>query len=116
MRRLMERVLERAGWPVRGFSSAEAVLDSEERPAAVVSDLSLPGEDGGQVIASLRQKWPALPAILVSGYTDSAVSGHASREGIVFLTKPFTPADLLKALEICLGGEGRETALAKPGQ
>jgi two-component system cell cycle sensor histidine kinase/response regulator CckA len=82
----------------------------------VISDLSLPGDDGARLIARLRQKWPALPAILVSGYTDSAISGHPWREEVVFLAKPFAPADLLKALEICLTKECRETALAKPGQ
>jgi two-component system cell cycle sensor histidine kinase/response regulator CckA len=123
VRRLMERVLERAGWAVLGCGSAEAVPEGE-RPAAVVSDLSLPGADGAQLIARLRQKWPALPAILVSGYTDSVTSDHASRDEVVFLAKPFTPAELLRALKTCLGGKGPmedprkgwETDLAKPGQ
>jgi two-component system cell cycle sensor histidine kinase/response regulator CckA len=123
VRRLMERVLGRAGWVVRGFESAEAVPEGEQ-PAAVVSDLSLPGADGAQLIARLRQKWPALPAILVSGYTDSTIPGHLLREEVVFLAKPFTPADLLRALETCFAGETRgetgktdlgETGLAKPG-
>ena len=55
-RRLMRRVLERAGLAVAEASTGEAALDTieRERPALVVLDLRLPGMTGFDVARWIR--------------------------------------------------------------
>jgi|GEM_PF-7050134 len=101
LRQLAERALRRAGWHVIATASAETALDAVRTtpPAAVIADLTLPGGmDGRALIASLRDKWPNLPAILVSGYADSGTSADPGGQNVVFLAKPYTLIALTDAL------------------
>ena len=95
-RHLAERALRQAGWNVVAVGSAEDALAAAETltPDAVVADLTLPGMDGRALIAALRARWPKLPAVLVSGYADSARQADLTDEKAVFLAKPYTLACL----------------------
>jgi CheY-like chemotaxis protein len=67
--------------------------------AAVILDLTMPGQTGLEVHRELRRRNPALPVLLVSGY-----SAHDARAALhngaptAFLQKPFRLADLANAL------------------
>ena len=100
VRQLAERMLNRAGCRVVAVGSAEAALAATETltPDVVVADLTLPGMDGRTVIAALRGRWPKLPAVLVSGYADSARSADLAGEKMVFLAKPYALEDLVAAV------------------
>jgi two-component system cell cycle sensor histidine kinase/response regulator CckA len=107
MRQLAERALRRAGWHVIATASAATALAAATttRPDAVVADLTLPGNmDGIALIAALRENWPNLPAILVSGYADSAASADPGGQTVMFLAKPYT----LVALEAALRASVRD--------
>ena len=101
VRQLAERALRQAGWGVVAVDSAEDALEAVQTltPDAVVADLTLPGMDGRAFIAALRVRWPKLPAVLVSGYADSAVSADLTAEKVVFLAKPYTLASLAAAVK-----------------
>ena len=101
VRRLAERALVRGGWHVVAAESGEAALAAAgvSRPDAVVTDVTLPGMDGRALVDALRGMWPNLPAVLVSGYTDSAARADPMAEKMVFLPKPYTLAALVSALE-----------------
>jgi DNA-binding NtrC family response regulator len=59
----------------------------------VVSDLVMPGEiDGLGLAQAVRAKWPGVPVLLVSGYSDRA--SQAQECGFVLLSKPFSPEAL----------------------
>jgi len=45
----------------------------------------------------LREKWPGLPAILMSGYADAGLRQSLQAADIFFLAKPFAMAELIKA-------------------
>jgi two-component system, cell cycle sensor histidine kinase and response regulator CckA len=101
IRALTERALREEGRSVVAAGSAEEALAAAAtmEPDIVVTDLSLPGMDGRALIAALRGRWPLLPAVLVSGYTDS---GEAADPAIVFLAKPFTLTGLALSVEAAL--------------
>ena len=110
IRSLAEQALRRAGWDVLAVEMAEAALAlaaQAETPAPdlLISDVVLPGMDGPALLAELRRRWPELPAILVSGYTDSTLRDDLASAGVVFLPKPYS----LKALvaEAAAVGTGR---------
>jgi len=66
----------------------------------VITDLTMPGMDGWQVLASLRRLDSALPVILASGYDQGqAMAGDHPEQPQAFLGKPFG----LKQLRTALG-------------
>ena len=67
---IRKMVLEREGFTVltaRDGMSGISVFDSEQVDA-VVLDYAMPGMDGGQVAAILRQRKPDIPILMLSAY------------------------------------------------
>lgn len=93
--RLTARILADAGFRVlEAHSGAEAVallskLDGSVQ--LVVSDIAMPGMTGMQLVATMADRWPTTPVLLVSGQGGPA-PGYTGR----FLAKPFMP-DVLTA-------------------
>ncbi len=103
VRRLAERALTRQGWHVITATSAEDALEvlARENPGAelarVISDVVMPGLDGPALVRRLREQWPGLPAILMSGYADAGLRESLQAADICFLAKPFGMAELIQA-------------------
>ena len=94
LRTLFARALRDAGWQVTALDSAEMALalhgPGTARPALLVCDVGLPGMDGPALVHALRRRWRGLPAVLMSGYDDTATPA-----GCAFLRKPFALAELV---------------------
>jgi two-component system cell cycle sensor histidine kinase/response regulator CckA len=102
LRSYLALILRDEGWVPQGFASAEEAWLQVKKcggaPAALITDLSLPGDwTGRELIRQLRRRWPSLPAILLSGYGPS----EADRQPPYFahMTKPIDAAALLGELE-----------------
>ncbi len=113
VRRLAERALRRQGFEVIAAASAEDALDflSQENTglnlACVISDVVMPGLDGPALVRRLRETWPALPAILMSGYADAALRDSLQAADICFLAKPFSMAELTQTASMLAPGANR---------
>ena len=101
--------LEIAGHSVRGASYGALALEALGRESfdLVVSDIFMPDTDGIGLLMSVRQRYPHLPVICVSGGSRDGsapdqldVSLELGAHGI--LRKPFTPRQLLAAVETVL--------------
>jgi signal transduction histidine kinase len=107
VRATVRRLLERRGATVvvavDGLE-AEARL-RDERFDLVVLDVVMPGHSGYDVLAVARATQPALPVILMSGYTGRARGEGGEDEPDAFLEKPFTA----KALDAAIDGVLRTT-------
>ena len=104
VRRLAVRALSKAGWTVLDAGSGDSALALlAERPGstidAVISDVVMPGMDGGTLVKAVRAMYPSLPAILASGYAEEAIHGDLAAEGITFVPKPYKLKYLIAALE-----------------
>jgi DNA-binding response OmpR family regulator len=80
----------------------------------VISDVVMPRMSGPSLVATLRNRWPRLQALLTSGYESEEVAGLAREDaGMDFLQKPFTLADLVSRVQALLarsaGGAGPST-------
>jgi DNA-binding NtrC family response regulator len=53
----------------------------------------------------LRERWPALKVVLMSGYIEEALRANASEQGWHFLQKPFELTDLARHLRAALDGK-----------
>jgi PAS domain S-box-containing protein len=79
----------------------EALRLMADRPfAVVVADLGMPGMDGVQFLAAVRERHPDTVRLLLTGYADPAQAIRAVNDGHVFhfLTKPCSPAALRDAV------------------
>jgi signal transduction histidine kinase len=99
VRETMCGVLEDRGFSVAAAASgaeALALLAVGEPPDVLVSDLVMPGMDGLSLVSAARQRWPHMPAILVTGYADRGVTGT---DGVCsVLRKPLTGKELADAI------------------
>jgi DNA-binding NtrC family response regulator len=100
---LVERYLGRLGYQVEAYSDSRVALAqfqaAPDRYSMAITDLSLPGLSGEELIEQLRQIRPGLPAIITSGY-----HYEPRAAGVGFLQKPFLPQMLAEAVEKALKG------------
>ncbi len=113
IRWVLEKALDRVGIRNRSFANAETVLDAitAERPAAVVTDIRMPGMDGLQLLEHLRASAPELPVIVMTAYSDldSAVSSYQGG-AFEYLPKPFDIDEAVAAVRRSIAhGQRRET-------
>ncbi len=109
VRRALVRVLEGAGYRVLPAGSAEEArgLLSErgEEVRLCLTDVVLPGASGVSLAAHLRQEWPDIPVLAMTGYTEERLStGGAEAGNLPFLQKPFLPAELTTRVRELLDG------------
>ena len=95
---LLKRYLERLGYEVEAcHTPADALQLFEENAskyALVLTDLSLPGMKGDEMIEQMRVIEPRLRAIVASGYPYQPTSKKTG-----FLQKPFLPNMLAALIE-----------------
>lgn len=108
--------LSRLGYScAQAFSGSEALLLMGEGPFpfdVVVSDLMLPGLDGGGLVAEVRARDEEVPIVMISARTDAADRIDLLRLGADdYLTKPFDLDELAVRIEVQLRHRGlRRTA------
>lgn len=91
----------------RGFQTViahdydEALAEAEAwQPDQAVVDLRMPGRNGLEVVASLRERWPALRVVVLTGFGSIATAVEAIKLGAVhYLTKPTSVDEILAAFE-----------------
>ena len=104
IRFVLEKALLREGLPTRSFTNPREVLKALDAegpqggPQVLVSDIRMPGGSGLDLLASIKQRLPNLPVIIMTAFSDldSAVSAFSSG-AFEYLPKPF---DLPKAIEL----------------
>jgi DNA-binding NtrC family response regulator len=98
--RLVERALVRQGYTVKSFDAADKLLAALPANGAavdlVISDLHMPGMSGLELLARVRESWPDLVVMLLTGQAELSVAVDAMRRGAFdYLTKPVDPANTL---------------------
>lgn len=67
---------------------------------ALVTDMRMPGMDGGQLLQAIRQLDPGLPAIVLTAFSSDASLAVARREGVyAILPKPIDVRRMISHLE-----------------
>jgi two-component system NtrC family response regulator len=93
----------------------EAQLAIEhEVPGLVITDLQMPGMDGLELLARIKERWPEVAVMLVTVEEDVATVVQAVQRGAVnYLIKPVAPAVLQTAAANALSRRTR--AMPSPG-
>jgi two-component system NtrC family response regulator/two-component system response regulator HydG len=102
----MTRTLERVGYSLRAFASAEEALDKlrdGDEVDAIVSDVRMPEMDGYEFLRAVRVDFPNLPFLLVTAYADVDDAVAALQEGADdYLTKPVKVQELRQRVQLQL--------------
>ena len=95
IRELCRRLLSGLGYQVsvaRDGNEALAALQAQGGIALVITDMVMPGMGGSELLAAIKQRPHPPRVILMSGYSGELVA--SGRDGVPFLAKPFTVAEL----------------------
>jgi len=82
---------------VKQLSTAEEYLQKEQ-PAVVILDNKLPDGFGIDFIPHIKNNYPSVRIIMISGYDGSAKDVAIENGADIFLEKPFTKAQLYDAI------------------
>jgi PAS domain S-box-containing protein len=100
---VITRILRKRGITVHPASRPEQALalaaDRTLRLDLLVTDVIMPGMDGGQLLQKLRETRPEIAAVFLSGYTDDLIAERVAGSVVHFVQKPFTPAALLAKID-----------------
>lgn len=101
------RILERRGFVVRtAVSAPEALARFGEEPVDVaVFDVKMPGMDGYELFRRVRETWPEVPIVMLTGHGTIGKAFELSRAGVFdYLAKP---VDVNRLAAVLLAAAGR---------
>ena len=72
IRWVLEKALTREGIAYKTFASAYEVLQAlqQSQPQVLVSDIRMPGESGLTLLNNIRERFPQVPVIIMTAYSD----------------------------------------------
>ncbi|MDX8380714.1 MAG: response regulator [Ghiorsea sp.] len=105
LRELYDAFITDAGYESMGFESGEAYIDylnssDFDNPTAVISDVTMSGIDGYELVLKIREKIPFQKIILATGNADDEHHFRAASQLCYTLDKPFMPEKLITLLNI----------------
>ncbi|HSF71660.1 MAG TPA: sigma 54-interacting transcriptional regulator, partial [Methylotenera sp.] len=100
IRWVFEKALARTDLEFKTFSSVAEALNAlnREQPQVVVSDIRMPNGSGLDFLTEIKQKYPDIPVIIMTAYSDLESAVAAFQGGAFeYLAKPF---DVDQAIDV----------------
>ena len=105
-----KRILEAEGLRVFLVSNVKEAVEllEDECFDLMIMDVKMPEQDGMYLLEKIKKKWPVdskpeLPVLVMSGYpTPDTISESLSKGARDFIEKPFTPEELIEAVQSAL--------------
>ena len=101
----IKKVLSRKGYDVKQALTVEdaITLIKEMTFDLVITDMMIPGTSGLELLQIIRDHYPELEVIMITGYASIESAVKATKLGATaYLPKPFTPDELTKVTESTL--------------
>jgi two-component system NtrC family sensor kinase len=103
VRRALRRVLRRARCKILDAPEAQTALEimTAERVHVVVSDYRMPGMSGVEFLRIVKERWPRIQRVLLTGQADSTAIEEAVNQSEIFrfIWKPWDDAHLLITIQ-----------------
>ncbi len=106
---IVTEVLHLAGFESTSAVTARQALASLRREHfhLLITDVRLPDSNGIDLLRIVRDKYPTLPAIVITGYASIDGTKEALQLGAIdYIPKPFTAAQLMAAVERAISTRG----------
>ncbi|MEC4675322.1 MAG: ATPase, T2SS/T4P/T4SS family [Nitrospirota bacterium] len=102
----LRRVFNEENYIIHTVSNGNEALEllDKEKIHLVISDHRMPGMTGAQLLRLIKQRWPEIIRIMLTGYADVQSIMGAVNEGAVykFITKPWNDEDLRLTVSLAL--------------
>jgi CheY-like chemotaxis protein len=98
--RSVQRILHSRGFQVeQSLGGVEALQKLELAPYDLVFlDLRMPDMNGMEVLRAIKERWPEVKVIVITGYASVESAVETIQNGAEeYLPKPFTPSELVAA-------------------
>ena len=110
VRELAESILRRYGYDVLSASGGHACLrllkEKNEPVDLLLTDVVMSDTNGKELFHQVRELYPDVKVLYMSGYTDDVIVHHGVlEEGIAFIQKPFAINDLAAKVRTVLDGD-----------
>ena len=106
MRELLEDVLVMEGYSVETAEDGQAALArvKEVQPLLVISDIKMPRMNGFDLLKSIKERFPEMRMIMMTGYSDDFTVKDALRlNADEYIIKPFNTQDITAVVKSVLG-------------
>jgi two-component system cell cycle sensor histidine kinase/response regulator CckA len=105
--RAVEDLLWNSGFEVTVANGAEKAIRAFDaaprKPDLLLTDVVMPGMSGPMLAEKLKEKYPALRVVFMSGYDHShVVRRYVIQQGYHLIPKPFALGDLKSAIQTAL--------------
>ncbi len=108
IRNMLVGVLSRSGYKALAASGADEALAivRTRKIGLVLSDILMPVRTGLDLVIRIREEFPSLPVVLMTGYTDRFDPDEARQAGAdQFVGKPFRSEDILNTVHVLMSPE-----------
>ncbi|AEI41980.1 response regulator [Paenibacillus mucilaginosus] len=105
---IREGIRDRIAWNEEGFEYCGDAPDGElalplieeTKPDIVITDIKMPFMDGLELSRIIRERFPSIKIIILSGHDEFEYAREALRTGVTeYCLKPVSSADLIKLLQ-----------------
>ena len=100
IRWVFEKALASANLSYKSFSNTNEAINqfNHEKPSVIISDIRMPGETGLVFLTKVSEKFPEIPIIIMTAYSDLDTAVAAFQKGAFeYIAKPF---DIDKSIEV----------------
>jgi len=116
IRNATQDLLNAAGFSTLTFENAKSFLGSSVRASAacLIADMRMPGMTGLELHEYLAKSGTGIPTIIITAHPEPQSRERAREAGITcFLTKPFTPDELLTCVRKALATSRARDSIPK---
>jgi len=113
IRWVFEKALAKAGLPFKTFANTNEAINqfNHDKPSVILSDIRMPGESGLIFLTKVKEKFPHIPIIIMTAYSDLDTAVASFKKGAFeYIAKPF---DIDKVLEVIHKALDLTTATSK---
>ena len=105
IRWVFEKALAKANISFECFSNTNEAINkfNQEKPQAIISDIRMPGESGIEFLTKVKNKFPEIPIIIMTAYSDLDTAVTAFQKGAFeYIAKPFDINKVVNIIEQAL--------------
>ena len=113
-----QAVFELEGFEAILVPSADKALEAMKNTyfTLLLIDVKMPEQDGMYLMRKVKEQWPDIPVIVMSGYYTTETIKEAAKTGAAaFIAKPFEPDELVETIRQVIKKEERHGEKESPG-
>ena len=113
-----QAVFELEGFEAVFVPSADKALEAmkNEDFALLLIDVKMPKHDGMYLMEKIKEQWPGIPMIVMSGYyTEETIKEAIEMGAAEFVAKPFEPDELVETVRRVIEKEEHHGEKESPG-